>query len=299
MDLKSLTIHDQKILRSFLSLEQHALSAYSFENIYIWKALFDIEWLIIEDSLCIFFKDKMGRFLYLSPLAKNYKPTVLEKVFRIMDAVNPHKQISRIENVEEKHTAFYRQLGYEIKDKFPEYLCCRSGLTQLKGEKFKSKRACYNYFIKHYDFEYLKFSLKYRQDCLGLYDLWVKYRQDKFQDPVYRGMLLDSRCCLKILLDNYGDLDFAGRIVTVDKEVRAFTFGFHLNKDTFCILYEITDLAIKGLSQFIFREFCSELKDYRYINVMDDSGLDNLKKVKMSYQPLKLIPSYIVRRKNA
>jgi uncharacterized protein len=72
-----------------------------------------------------------------------------------------------------------------------------------------------------------------------------------------------------------------------------------LDKDTFCILYEITDLTIKGLSQFIFRQFCSELKDYRYINVMDDSGLENLKRVKLSYRPLKVIPAYIVKRKDA
>ena len=42
----------------------------------------------------------------------------------------------------------------------------------------------------------------------------------------------------------------------------------------------------------------SELKGYKFINIMDDSGLENLKKVKLSYQPLKLIPAYIAKRKN-
>jgi len=79
----------------------------------------------------------------------------------------------------------------------------------------------------------------------------------------------------------------------------AFTFGFKLNKDTFCILYEITDLSIKGLSQFIFRQFCSELKNHRYINIMDDSGLVNLKRVKLSYHPQRTIPSYTVTREDS
>jgi hypothetical protein len=299
MNLKPLTIRDQKIFRQFLGLFEHQLSAYAFENIYIWRVLFDIRWLIIKDCLCIFFKDKIGCFLYLPPLGKHVKASLIEKVFSIMDGLNSNKEISRIENIEEKEFPFYRDLGYELIDKPGEYLCRKKDLVQLRGQNFKSKRACCNYFSKHYDYEYSGFDLKYRDDCLRLYNLWMRQRQDKSQESVYQGMLKDSLSCLKILLDNYRDLDLVGRIVKVDKEVAAFSFGFKLKSDTFCVLYEITDLSVKGLAQFLFREFCSELKNYSYINIMDDSGLTNLKRVKLSYRPVKLIPAYIARRKNA
>jgi len=120
---------------------------------------------------------------------------------------------------------------------------------------------------------------------------------DKTKDPVYQGMINDSRNCLEILFDHYRDLDITGRLVQIDKEIKALSLGFKLNQDTFCILYEITDLSFKGLAQFIFREFSGDLKDFRYINIMDDSGLENLKKLKLSYHPVKLIPAYIVKRK--
>jgi hypothetical protein len=64
-------------------------------------------------------------------------------------------------------------------------------------------------------------------------------------------------------------------------------------------MYEIADSSVKGLAQFIFREFCSGLKDYTYINIMDDSGLENIQKTKLSYRPVKIIPAYIVARHNA
>lgn len=293
-----LILKDKDLFDRFLRLATHELSVFAFENIYIWKYFFDIYWAIIRDNLCIFFKDKMGCFLYLPPLASSKDPGVIREVFRIMDKSNHHKDISRIENVEEKDLPFYRDLGYECIYKSADYVCKRTDLVQLKGNKFKSKRACFNYFLKHHQFEYLPFSLRHRDDCLKLYDLWMRERKSNIKDTVYQGMLGDSRICLKILLDSYQDLDFVGRIVKINKKIKAFTLGFQLNPDTFCILYEITDLTVKGLAQFIFRSICSELKDYKYINIMDDSGLENLKKVKLSYHPFRLIPNYIVKRKN-
>lgn len=299
MKLNKLSLKDKKIFTKYLSLTKHEPSVYAFENIYIWKGLFDIYWANIKNSLCIFFKDKTGCFLYIPPQGVKLSPEVIERTFIIMDKFNKNKDISRIENVEEKDLSFYQDLSYECVYKSCDYLCRRENLVGLKGNRFKSKRATYNYFIKHYQFKYLPFSLRYRDDCLKLYDNWMKERKGQNQDPIYQGMLQDTRVCLKVLLDDYSDLNFMGRLVRIDNEIKAFSFGFKLNKDTFCVLYEVTDLSIKGLAQFIFRKFSSELKDFKFINIMDDSGLENLKRVKFSYHPTRLIPSYIVKRKNA
>jgi len=237
--------------------------------------------------------------LYLAPLSGQKNPEVIKKVFAAMDRCNKNKEISRIENIPQADIPFYEDLGYACQNKSYDYICKRSDLANLTGNKFKSKRAGFNYFTKNYDFRYLPFSLRYRDECLGLYDSWAKERKINNQDSIYQGMLEDSRIALKNALDNYSDLNFIGRVIRIGRKIKAFTFGFKLNKDTFCILYEITDLSIKGLAQFIFRRFSSELEGYKYINIMDDSGLENLKKVKLSYQPAKLIPAYIAKRKNA
>ncbi len=299
MKLNELAVKDKKIFEKFLGLSAHELSVYAFENICIWQGLFDIEWKVIRDCLCVFFKDKLGSFLYFPPLGRKVPPEAVDETLQILDSFNKNKSVSRIENIEEKDIPFYRALGYECQDKYPEYLCLRKNLTELKGDKFKAKRACYNYFIKHYKFEYLPFSPKFQKDCMELYDLWMGERARKNNDHIYLGMLKDSRICLESMFAAYPKLDFTGRVVKINKEIKAFTFGYRLNRDTFCILYEVAELAVKGLAQFIFREFCKELKGYTYINIMDDSGLDNLKQVKLSYHPARLIPAYIARRKNA
>jgi hypothetical protein len=121
-------------------------------------------------------------------------------------------------------------------------------------------------------------------------------RRIKFNDKIYQGLLLDSFKMLKLLL-NYPQLGFKGYIVEVDGKVKAFSLGYPLNEEVFCILYEITDLKIKGLSQFIFHYFSKNLLGYRYINALDDSGLDNLRRTKLSYHPIELVSNYIVKEK--
>ncbi len=213
-----------------------------------------------------------------------------------MDSCNKNKEISRVENVQEPELDFYSDLGYTCKEKSLDYLCRRTDLAHLKGDKFKSKRASHNHFIKHNNFEYLPYSPKHKDGCLWLYEYWMEQRLSKNNECFYQGMMQDSLKSFQVLLDNFSKLDYTGRVVLIGDQLRAFTFGYRVNNNTFCILYEITDLMVKGLAQFIFREFCSELKDYTYINIMDDSGLESLKKVKMSYHPVKLVPAYIAKR---
>jgi hypothetical protein len=296
MELKKITLKDKKIFHKFLSFSRHRLAVYAFTNIYIWKDLFDIRWKVIDDGLCIFFTDRIGCFLYLPPLAKKLNPRTPEEAFRIMDKFNRNPDISRIENVEVEDLPLYRSFGYGYQEKYSDYLCLRKDLAHLKGNRFKSKRACFNYFAQHYNFTYQPFSLKEKNACLELYSAWLKERGCKHQDSLYQGMLRDAQACLKVLLDNYAHLDCLGRLVKIDKKIKAFTFGYRINADTFAVLFEIADLSFKGLSQFIFRELCRELAGYKYINIMDDSGLENLKRVKLSYHPAGLIPNYIVKR---
>jgi len=298
MRLRDLKIKDRGLFSEFLGLSRHELSVYAFENIFIWRNLFKIGWAVIEDSLCVFFQDKIGCFMYLPPLAEEFSPGVIKTVFRVMDQVNRNREISRIENVEEDSVSFYQDLGYCRSNKYADYLYSRSDLCGLKGNRFKSQRACYNHFVKNHKFEYLPFSPQYKHGCLKLYRRWMKIRQGQCGEALYCQMLKDSYAALGAMLSEYENLALTGRIVHIGRELKGFTFGFKLSPDTFCILYEVADLSLKGLSQFIFREFCRELEGYRYINIMDDSGLENLKRVKLSYRPLRIVPNYIIKRDN-
>ncbi|MCX5711288.1 MAG: phosphatidylglycerol lysyltransferase domain-containing protein [Candidatus Omnitrophica bacterium] len=296
MKLKSISLKDKAIFTQHLKYSRHELAVYSFADIFIWKGLFDISWVVIDGNPCIFFKDNFGTFLYLPPLGKKFSPEAVLSSYNIAASLNKNPEVTRIENIEEEEIASYRGLGFKCSLKSQDYLCLRKDLVSLSGNKLKSQRWARNYFLNHYKFEFSPLLPKDKQGCLSLYDSWMGMRKAGNSGHVYQGMMEDSRIALQVALANYSVLNLKGTAVRINKKIRGFTFGYELNKDTFCILYEVTDLSVKGLAQFIFSRNCAELKGYKYINVMDDSGLENLKKVKLAYKPVKLVPAYIAKK---
>jgi hypothetical protein len=133
---------------------------------------------------------------------------------------------------------------------------------------------------------------------LQLYDDWAKQRSLEHNYRIYQGMLEDSRVCLGHLFQNFDRLDIAGRVIKVDTRTKGFTLGARICADTFCVIYEVTDLKVKGLAQYVFNSFCRVMKGFKYINIMDDSGLDNLSVVKRSYRPVRMVPAYIATRES-
>ncbi|MBM3251841.1 MAG: DUF2156 domain-containing protein [Candidatus Omnitrophica bacterium] len=294
--MKILELKDKPIFEKYLNLKKHNLSTFSFANIFIWKDIFKIFWQVIDGALCIFMQDSIGCFMYLPPLGNKLDGNVINDCFSVMDRLNYNKDVSRIENVEKEDLEFYKPLRLNCKFKSDEYLYLKKDLISLSGNKYKSKRSAYNYFLKNYDFRYLNYNSKYKKECLQLYKNWLRQRKLKYKDSVYQKMLQDNYSTNLLALTHYKNLGLVGKIIKIDDKIKAYSLGFKLNNNTFCVLFEITDLKIKGLSQFIFREFAKELNGLHWVNIMDDSGLDNLKKVKISYRPARLEPSYLITR---
>lgn len=223
--------------------------------------------------------------------SKNFQK-VISTAFSIMNRFNKNKTISRIENIDESQKRLFSSAGYNIKAGETEYLYLREDLVDLKGNSYKSKRAMYNYFTKRYSFNYEPFHKSFTDECLRLYNAWKCKRSKKFIDPFYRALLEDSYSAHMCAIKHFNSLKLSGGIVRINRRVEGYIFGFGRG-DVFYILLEITNPDIKGLSQFIFREFCREMEGYTFINTLSDSGLENLRTAKLSYRPFKLIPSYI------
>ena len=269
------------------------LSRYAFAPHYIWQNFFDFYWTIIDDQFCLFANQNGDYFMPIPPMGTSLNQEVVRQAYAFLLETNRAKQIARIENVPTDLIPFFQEIGFHAVQKETEYLYETDALIQLKGDRYKSKRAVYNALIRNYPAAQLQpYQSTHLADCLALYESWQQERWKQFHDDVYRAMLDDSQHSHRTGIMNYQELGLVGRVVFIDGVLKGYTFGYPLNSEIFCVLFEVTDLGIKGLAQFLFREFCREQASYKWINTMDDSGLENLKRVKLSYRPAKQLSSY-------
>ena len=298
MRLQPLTLNDKPIFDAHAHRTSTRLSHYAFAPLYVWQEHFEFYWTLLSDYLCLFAKQGDDYFMPILPMPyetknRSYLNTV-NKAYQFMLGTNRNPHIARIENVPRELISDFEGDGFRAILKETEYLYETEALAGLRGNRYKQQRHAYNSFVARYPSAKLRpYTSEDQGECFALYDRWRETRSARSDDPIYNAMLDDSRSAHRIGISHAEALGLVGRVVRIDGEIRGYTFGYPLNTETFCVLFEIADLSIKGLAQFIYREFCRELKDtYRWINAMDDSGLENLKRVKHAYHPIRLIPSY-------
>lgn len=289
----------QKSINASFKYRPTHLSSHHFIPIFIWQDFFKFEIKNIEGSLCVFAKDKAGIFLYLPPLGKVISDGCVRECFDYMEQVNKGGSLTRIDNVSREELGFFSKSLYKVEDQTSEYIYVREKIAQLKGNVYKSQRSSYNQFAKNNEFRYLPYNKRMESECSKLYDAWSKMRLKDSTDEMHRYMIEDNVKVHRRAIKYYKKLGLVGRVVQVKNKIRAYTFGFPLNKDFFCVLFEITDVSLKGLPTFIFREFCAdkELRGFKFINAMDDLGSENIKRAKLSFRPACFLPVYTIKVK--
>lgn len=289
ISLKDKELFDECFLRCGFPL-----SSFSFTGIYIWSSVLNILWKKIEDALCVFAGCDRDYFLILPPLGGTFNKPAAKEAMEILSSINGAGCLpaARIENIPKKFLKRAASLNLKTKISTQEYIYNQGDLAGLKGGRFKSKRSPINHFTKNYKYIYRSMETKDVGDCLDLYRDWAFMRLKNVGDDYYRMLVEDSYFAQEAALLNLDFLRLQGRVVEIGGKIKGYTLGYPLNKDTFVIIFETVDLKVKGLSQFIFREFSRELSDYRYINTLSDSDLENLRIIKDSYRPIKKIPVF-------
>lgn len=292
--LSPLDITDREFIDSVLANEKTLLSSYSFVSHYVWKDFFAFYHTIIDDFFCLFARYGSRLYMPLPPIPTGgirLNGRIIPTVFEIMNSFNVNKEVSRIENIDECYTDFFLSQGLTLTPIEVEYIYRREDIAALKGNRYKSIRALYNHFVKNYGFEYEDLRQSHVHACLSLFTRWKKIKSNRNKDSYYQALMEDAHIMHKCVLENSLVLNIKGKVVKINGQIEGYIAGF-LKDNILYILLEITNPEIKGLSQFIFREFCAEIMDATYVNVLGDSNIEGLRKAKLLYRPCRIVPSY-------
>jgi hypothetical protein len=286
------------------------LAAYSFPYHFVWQGLFNYEWVELEGHRCLLAGDQDGCFLALPPLGPDPCGPATVKAVAFLTERNRNPALARIENVPESLGGKCRAQGYRVVPKGPDYLYRRADLVGLHGDRYKSQRVDYNHCVKHAGPVYRPFRPEDAPACLALFRQWQRGVKHDGASDLAVHLATDAEHSHRQGIVHAAELGLIGRVVEVEGRIAAYTFGYPLSGtlapqgrgqgegSVFCILFEIADRRVKGLGAYVFREFCRELEGYEFINTMDDSGLEGLRRAKLAYHPIKLVESYIISPPN-
>jgi len=306
-------------METYLARLQLDTSDYTFAANYLWLSGGSGFYAIIDECFCLFLLYGGELSMLLPPLGNKSKTiSAMSTCFTLMSDHNDSPLNNKIYYVDEYLVAdFIDQLapGAEIFDLLEDFIVERSlvdyvyktkSLIDLAGNAYSTKRNEINKFRRiHPTYQLEALDPDIHGDGISkLVNKWISDRmkyipveqQEVFLDGVY-----SERLAIRRMIKDYRALNLIGLVILIEGEIKGFTAGEQINDQTASVIVEKTDFEVFGCAQFIFREFAKVLfhkYDVETINVGDDMGFENLKKVKMSYRPSKLIPKYTIYQRH-
>ena len=299
------TIEAKSLFDRYARLIEAPLSDYTFANNIIWLSQKSGFYRIIEDCFCLFSLNGHCLTMLLPPLGHAARqPAALDACFRIMDAYNPSPYLSAVEYVYRDFTdRIDNRAGCWLMERsLPDYIYRTDDLIQLRGNAYKTKRSEINQFRRAPpDHRLEPLGPPHWEGIRGLLNTWLRNRLrylpgETIADFFYT--VEQERLAIERALTHYDTLGLHGLCLFIDNRLEGFTFGERITPDVGNVLVEKTNFAMPGSAQFLFREFAKLFSDCTFINVGDDLGLENLRRVKMSYRPA-LFGEKVTLRRNA
>ena len=276
-------------------LEPEALAAYAFAYHAIWTSLMPYWWLESEDTVFLFAQSPDGFFMPLIPLGPRPLEQTASDAFALMQQWNGLSPVSRIENVMARHKPALEQAGFRCTQKGGDYLYRADALAALAGDDYKSQRALCNRVEREHTVAMESYRDADQAGCVALYERWASQKQAGERDPLGRLFLEDAKAAHLRVLADHDRLGLHGMVARIEGTVVAYTFGYWLTPQTFCVLLEVADRSIPGLAQYLFRATCrlAVAQGARFLNAMDDAGLVGLRDAKMAYRPTAVIENWV------
>jgi hypothetical protein len=300
--LRPLTLSDAPDLAKAIERAQvirhDSPAAFAFPYHYMWTALLPYRWMESDHTLFLFAESQDGWFMPLPPLGTGPLDQAVEQAFALMRAWNGPSPVSRIENVMESQRQRLECDEILFHPKEGDYLYSVEALAALAGDRYKSQRALCNRAAREQAITIEPYRADDRADCALLYRRWAEQKRNGRLDQMGKLLLEDAEPAHALVFREYGRIGLSGTVVRVNDDIVAYTFGYWLTPQTWCILLEVADRSIPGLAQWVFRETCrtAMAQGAVYVNAMDDAGLPGLRAAKSAYRPSMVLNTWVITR---
>jgi hypothetical protein len=271
----------------------------------MWRNINKFSWKIIGDYLCIAAVDNLEPTMNVPfmfpPLTRtgDYEPVGLAETLcaarRIFEENGYAFKLMLVpfHLTDFIAEAFPGKLRMEADRANFDYVYNTQDLIELKGRDYHAKKNHLNYFLSHYEYEYVRLRSDMAEEAM---DFIRRFNERKNpMDAHEKELLLMEERAMHDVFHNLEAIGYLTGAIRINGAIEALSIGGRLGKKTVTVHVEKANTAFRGLYQAINNEFCKNVaKDVKRINREEDMGIPGLRKAKLSYKPAMLVEKYTV-----
>jgi uncharacterized protein len=281
---------DYRKLADFFQRYPQPLTGFTVASLVAWRPFFHYEWTIVdaETLLISYILDTVPRAHLLQPIGE-FPPRVKQKIVETASQLTyPLKVVGVCERFLKENLDFIRQFTVHEDRASSNYLYKARDLARLSGRKYSKKRNLLSQARNQYEWNTTPLTPKLAGKCLQVLDSIAEEEQ-----PGSEAMEVEH-AALQGTLRNFEELKQQGLLISVDDRPIAFSIFEPISPDTVAIHFERALRSYKGLYQVVNWEAAKviEAQGFGFINREEDLGDPGLRDAKMSYHPVKIIPSF-------
>ena len=299
-----ISIDNREILEEYLNGYDYKTSGLSFSAQYMWRDINQFSWDIIGDYMCISgvshleLEDGIELPFLFPPLTRTGeydRESLRETIFRSKEAFEKAGYPVSLRLVPVHIAEIIKEACPEIRfiDDRPnyDYIYLTQDLIDLKGRSYHGKKNHLNYFKKTYEYEYVELTSEMADEAMQ----FIADFNRRKEVPAHEMELLKmEEQAMEDVFRNIEAVGYSAGAILIDGKIEAVAIGGKLGKNTITEHVEKANTNFRGLYQAINNEFCKNVASKaKYINREEDMGIVNLRKAKLSYNPVKLLEKYI------
>ncbi|MDR2709490.1 MAG: phosphatidylglycerol lysyltransferase domain-containing protein [Elusimicrobiota bacterium] len=263
----------------------------NFENdfavLYCWNGIVDYSICQVENAVII--KLNVGsEIIYDIPITKD---TNLDVYIELCHEDAKKNNIDFSMKILKKSYEFLsdktkEKYNFELNPNAADYIYNACELAGFLGRKFQKKRNLLSQFLRNYKYDFVSF------DKAKHYDEILQFQKER--------ALADNHefNAFKKAIDNLELLNLNCDIIEIDNKIAAFNVSLLSKPNCGEMLFEKANIEYKGCYAAIVKFSASKhFANCQYINRQEDMGLENLRKSKLSYNPIFQIEKYMLTPK--
>lgn len=297
-----ITIENKETLERYLNGYVYETSGLSFSALYMWRDINEFCFDIIGDYMCIsgishLELDQKLNFMFppLTASGGYDRDSLRDTILVAKEKFEAHGAVFNLRLVPGHMTALISEAVPELEflEDRPnfDYIYKKDDLIHLRGKKYHAKKNYINSFKKNYEYVYEPITSEMTEELME----FIEFFSSRKEIPEHEMELLkNEEAAMRDVFLNFEKCGYYGGVIRIDGKVRALTAGGRLGSNMLTQHIEKADIDYRGLYPMICNEFCKSLpEDIEFINREEDMGIENLRKAKLSYKPIKLLEKYI------